>query len=452
MAKVIVIGDSMLDIYVHGDVTRISPEAPVPILKETHRTYNLGGAANVAANLKALNVDVLLLTIVGTDVNTTVLDQLLNSKNINTYIDYYRGKTITKTRYVGNNQQILRVDEEKQGETNSVSEDKFLLAIETHFKSIAYLEYIILSDYNKGVLTPSLIRRIFALVEGTPVKVLVDTKKESIELFYGAHLITPNENELEKLIGVGTNIDEASDCVDYILVTKGPKGMTLVDRAESYDIPALKNTMVDVSGAGDTVIATMAYGLLNKKGDLLNIARLANLAASIVVNKSGTAVCSELELNHAIRRGELKHYRKEELISLVKEWKEDGLVVGFVNGCFDMLHAGHLNLLREAKKHCDRLIVAINSNESVTRLKGLDRPLNLEREKSLAAIPEVDAVIVFNESTPFDLIKNIQPNLHFVGPDYSCEQAVAIQEQTGIIIVPFLHLNKDISTSKIYDL
>lgn len=444
MSKIVVVGDIILDIYVEGIVERISPEAPIPILKHEKTFFTLGGAANVARNLVALGNECYLATVSGEDPakadlwNTILaadLDvQLFNSPNRITTI---------KTRYMSNGKQLLRVD----SETSKPISDKQATNIADYVKfkmERKECDVLVISDYNKGVVTPCLASLLMGLGNEFGVDVVVDSKGKPIEMFSGATLITPNIHEMKELCGNSMSL--ALDYVDNLLITNGSNGMDLITHTYEYHVGAISKNAIDVSGAGDTVLAVMASEIA-KNTDLTEAVNLANLAASIVVNKLGTSVCSHQELTHAVARGDLKHYEIDNLLDKVDEWVWQDKTIGFINGCFDMLHSGHLHLIREAKKHCDKLIIAVNSNNSVTKLKGPGRPINLERHKALAAIKEVDAVIQFDEDTPQRIIELITPSIHFVGSDYTEEQVRKVSCAGAIVQIP--HLNPNFSTSEI---
>lgn len=447
MSKIVVIGEIMLDHYLYGNVDRISPEAPVPIVNFVNQHYRLGGAANVAANIKALGGDVTLISTSGYDTHSSTQQEILTLMDINNSI--FRAAnipTIVKTRIKSGNAHLLRLDYEKKIELNTEQRQFIVKQFELHTDC----EVLVISDYNKGLLDDSLISLLIDTAKHRNIKVLVDTKRNRAEPFKGVYLITPNEKEViaffENDLSIGNS---AYGLIEYfniqnVLLTKGSKGMTLHNRDAKYNIPAISKTAVDVSGAGDTVIATMA---VNIEDDIFLATRKANLAASIVVNKPDTDVCYKAELDREIYRGALKIHDINSLMNEVHKWKASGEKIGFVNGCFDLLHAGHLHFLKEAKSQCTKLIVALNSDEYVKKSKGKNRPISTSRDKDVAAISEVDAVIMFEEDTPANLITMIKPYRLIAGSDYTIKDLDKLSPGINLVILP--RLNENLSTRKI---
>jgi D-beta-D-heptose 7-phosphate kinase/D-beta-D-heptose 1-phosphate adenosyltransferase len=412
--KVLVVGDTILDIYTHTTMSRISPEAQVPILTHGSTRYVLGGASNVFRNLLALDCDSNFITVLGNDEYTIILNDLLreslnpNNSELRNYCSSQISYMNTvKHRFLAGNTQLYRLDRDNKHKLNMIDEYHISKMVSDYLSSGDY-SYMILSDYNKGMLSEELIRWLIEIATKYDVLVLVDTKKKDLTCFNGAFLITPNESEWESAT--------KSALFKNILITKGEKGMHWLNQNTFID--AIPVTNPDVSGAGDTVMATIASELA-KGTDLLTSFKIASLAASIVVSKPGTAVCYKSELEKKISQGYLKIcYTTKQLLQQVKDWRSQKVSIGVVNGCFDILHSGHLDLIRFAKSICDKLIVLLNDDNYITKVKGTNRPYTQNRIQQLAAIKDVDAVAYFIEETPKRLLHLISPDYHFVGPDY----------------------------------
>lgn len=441
--RVLVVGDLMLDRYLWGAVERISPEAPVPVVRLDHKTHVAGGAANVAVNLRGLGCAVSLAGIVGTDEDGHQLLELLQDSNIDTaaILAAPDRPTICKTRILGGRQQMLRVDVEKAGELSAELQSALLERIEAQ---VAGCSVIILSDYGKGLLSDSVCQAIIRRGHELSIPTLVDPKGLHYEKYAGCDVISPNRMELaaatstdhgnlELLLQKGEGLRVKLE-IQHLVVTLGELGITLLESGSVQRFPALAREVFDVSGAGDTVIATagaaIAAGL-----PLHEAIRLANVAAGIVVGKLGTVPISKDELLARLASdGETSQAEKicsrESLMTRVAQWRVSGQRIVFTNGCFDLLHVGHLALLEQAKREGDCLVVALNTDRSVRELKGAGRPIISEdaRARIVAALPSVDAVVLFDEETPLELIRAIQPNVLVKGGDYSEEEVVGAHD------------------------
>ncbi len=431
-ARVLVVGDVMLDRYYHGSANRISPEAPVPVVRVSNQEDRPGGAGNVALNIAALGGAATLVGVVGTDATAEDLGARLSAAGVRCEFLVSQDKpTITKLRVISQHQQLLRMDFEQPFDAQDVAD------LQPRFESVLEsAQVVIVSDYAKGALqdVPAIIRA--ARAAGKPV--IVDPKGSDFEKYRGATLITPNLHEFETVVGHCSTEQELITkglalmtelALEAILITRGESGMTLLrpNKAELH-LPARAQEVFDVTGAGDTVISVLAASLAAGE-DFAEATALANLAASLAVGKLGTAAISGPELRRAVHsdsasgRGVMS---AEQLRSAVEEAKAHGERIVFTNGCFDIIHAGHVGYLAEARKLGDRLVVAINDDASVTRLKGAGRPINpVERRLAvLAGLEAVDWVVSFSEDTPEALLHEIKPDVLVKGGDYSIEQVV----------------------------
>ncbi len=439
---VLCVGDVMLDRFIEGEVERISPEAPVPVIRVRRSRVTLGGAGNVAANIAALGGRAVLVGVIGDDEAGRALcaEIAAHPGIVPALVESGSRPTITKTRFVASRQQIVRTDEESSLALQPEEAAALIAAIEG---AIDAARAVVLSDYGKGVLSPAVIAAAMAGARARGVSVFVDPKSDDFSRYRGASGITPNLKELAvaarmpvgdeaEVVAAARHVMEAAGGA-AILVTRSEKGMVLVEPAGAvHSVPAHAREVFDVSGAGDTVIATLA--LAEGAGLLLPRAmRIANAAAAVVVSKVGTATVSIEELRHEIDAAEAEDIAPapalrplSEARALVARWKRQGLSVGFTNGCFDILHAGHVALLTAARAQCDRLIVALNDDASVGRLKGKARPVNPlpARAAVIAALRPVDAVVAFAEDTPLALIQRISPDVLFKGGDYRTETVV----------------------------
>src|SRR5438094_930532 len=441
--RVLVVGDLMLDRYLWGAVERSSPEAPVPVVRLDHKTHVAGGAGNVAVNLRGLGCAVSLAGIVGDDEDGRQLLELLQNVSVGTaaMMAAPGRATICKTRILGGRQQMLRVDVEKAGELSSELQGALLERIETQ---ISGCSAIILSDYGKGLLSASVCQAIIRRGRELSIPTFVDPKGLHYEKYAGCDAISPNRMELvaatstdhsdlDLLLQKGEQLRNHLG-IQSLVVTLGELGITLIESGSVQRFPALAREVFDVSGAGDTVIATtgaaIAAGL-----PLHEAIRLANVAAGIVVGKLGTVPISKDELiarlasDRETSQGD-KICSQESLMKRAAQWRVSGQKIVFTNGCFDLLHVGHLALLEQAKREGDCLVVALNTDRSVRSLKGSGRPIISEdaRARIVAALPSVDAVVLFDEETPLGLIRAIKPNVLVKGGDYSEEEVVGAND------------------------
>lgn len=430
-ANVLVVGDVLLDRYVDGRVTRISREAPVPVLKFGGSRAVMGGACNVAANILATGGAVTLVGLVGADDAATELGLLCRAFERLTprlVVDGSRPTTV-KTRYLSGWQQLLCIDADDTRPAPPVIRDAIVAAATA---AMTGADVVVISDYGRGALDDTAIRTLIAAARKAGKPVIADPRRADASVFAGATVVTPNIGEMEVFTGIRADTDETAVAacrkvldavaVDAVLLTRGSAGMTLVERDGAVlHVPTEARRVFDVTGAGDTVAATIASALA-AGAPLTDAVRLANTAAGIVVAKPGTATAYPQELRQALgdRQGDGVAERSE-AAERVALWKSLGLKVGFTNGVFDLLHRGHLHSLEQAKRRADRLVVGVNSDASVKRLKGADRPVQSEdaRAAVLAALRFVDLVVVFGEDTPEDLIRAVKPDLLFKGADYT---------------------------------
>jgi D-beta-D-heptose 7-phosphate kinase/D-beta-D-heptose 1-phosphate adenosyltransferase len=442
--RVLCLGDVMLDRFVSGQVKRISPESPVPVLSISATTSVPGGAANVARNIAALGGRCTLLGVVGVDAAGRELQHAIDSMaGVHALFSVSKERpTSEKVRFVANGQHMLRADAELIAPIEPEVERAL---IDTIAELAAEHDIIVLSDYAKGVLTDRVIRGVVDTAKRYGLPLIVDPKSVDLSRYAGATLITPNSKEVLDATGIDpTDDDVAAERagqmilhqaeVSMVLLTRAQRGMTLIAANQTaLHIPATAREVFDVVGAGDTVIATLSLAL-GARLPLAEAARLANVAAGIVVGKRGTATVTQVELADELARassGSLRALQdkivsREQAIELARNWRKHGFQVGFTNGCFDILHVGHLSILTFSKQNCGKLLVAVNSDASVRRLKEIGRPINPEHDRAmvLAALAAVDAVVVFDEDTPLELLKDIDPDVLVKGADYTIEKIV----------------------------
>jgi D-beta-D-heptose 7-phosphate kinase / D-beta-D-heptose 1-phosphate adenosyltransferase len=441
-ARVLVIGDVMVDKYIWGDVERISPEAPVPVVHATWQNERPGGAANVAMNLAGLGVCVTVAGLGGGDEQQERLESILAEAGIEPALTEVADvPTTTKLRVFSGNQQMMRVDTEVAPAPCDRAYSALLKSVST---ALPNADAVVLSDYAKGALTESVCHSIIDKANKLGVPVLVDPKQRNFSRYRGATTICPNLRELSVVTGEPVaDIDRLLAAgqaqlgllgMEFMVVTMGAKGIAVLRKDSRLHAPAAVRQVYDVSGAGDTVIAVLALAMACDV-EIETAVQLANLAAGIVVNKVGTVPIQREELLGALSQDLALHMDEkvlplERLLSRVALWRSAGDRVVFTNGCFDILHVGHISLLERARRKGDRLIVALNSDESVRRLKGPSRPIVTERERAriLAALSAVDAVAVFNESTPLTLIEAIRPDVLVKGGDYREDAVVGARE------------------------
>jgi D-beta-D-heptose 7-phosphate kinase / D-beta-D-heptose 1-phosphate adenosyltransferase len=444
--RILCLGDIMLDRFAYCGIERISPEAPVPVLLVQNRRSSLGGAGNVARNIATLGGEAVLIGLLGCDADGAEVQTLIaeTPRLVDALVKTDGRPTICKTRFIAGHQQILRVDEEQVHELEAGEETNLLSAID---RVLPTVNAVILSDYGKGVLGGETLSATIRRARARGIPVFVDPKREDFRAYRGATCITPNLAELARAAGLPVMTDTQVSAAaaralrdaeaEAILTTRSEKGMMLVEASGEVHVESSRAREVfDVSGAGDTVIAVLA--LAHASGHSLPHAmRLANTAAGIVVGKLGTAAVELdeliLELSREAREhdvGQAKLYSAAEAETLTRQWKSRGLSVGFTNGCFDIVHPGHVTLLAKARLECDRLIVALNSDASVSRLKGPQRPINTlaDRAAVIAALASVDAVISFDEDTPLSLIARLTPDVLIKGADYTIETVVGADE------------------------
>lgn len=428
--NIIVVGDVILDSYIMGEVTRLSPEAPVPVVRVKKRTTSLGGAGNVALNLIGLGCKVTLLSIRGDDHTGKQVSAILKQKGIrdNIFIDSSH-LTTNKTRIIGQGQQLLRLDEEEIWKDSETFGSQLL----AQFKDVIEgTDAVILSDYNKGVLNGVIPREIIHMCRAKHIPIFVDPKRKKWERYQKATCITPNISEIEEITGSTIENDEGMliEVVhslrkryefDWFLATRGAKGMCLVGPEEPpIFIKATAREVYDVSGAGDTVIATLAAAIASGL-PFPKAAELSNLAAGIVVGKLGAQPISsaELEAEWQINEIGVKGLNRTKITTLdaaqlqVKAWQAVGEKVIFTYGCFDLLHPGHIYILNQAKELGDRLVVGLNSDATAKRLKGPNRPILPEKDRAnmLSALHSVDLIVFFQDETPLSLIKALEPDI-----------------------------------------
>jgi D-beta-D-heptose 7-phosphate kinase/D-beta-D-heptose 1-phosphate adenosyltransferase len=424
-APVLVVGDVMLDRYWHGATSRISPEAPVPVVRVDQNEDRPGGAANVALNIAALGAPAYLVGVTGQDEAADALADSLKAAKVEARFQRIAGQpTIVKLRIMSRHQQLLRIDFEESFKTDTQA-----LAADTR-SMLAGVKVLVLSDYGKGALRNH--QDLIQLARARNIPVLADPKGKDFSIYRGASLITPNLAEFEAIVGPCSDEADlvAKGCkliadldLGALLVTRGENGMTLLrPDQQPFHLPARAREVFDVTGAGDTVISTLAAALAAGE-ELHNAVALANLAAGIVVGKLGTAAISAPELRRAVQREEGSErgvLALEQLQVAIEDARAHGEKIVFTNGCFDILHAGHVAYLEQARALGDRLIVAVNDDASVTRLKGPGRPINTvdRRMAVLAGLGAVDWVIPFSESTPEELLKQVKPDVLVKGGDY----------------------------------
>jgi D-beta-D-heptose 7-phosphate kinase/D-beta-D-heptose 1-phosphate adenosyltransferase len=436
--KVLVVGDLMLDRYILGDVDRISPEAPVPVLRHAQRYERAGGAANVAMNLAGLGCQALLAGFWGDDAEQREIAKILDAAKVDTTgVVTTDLPTISKTRIVGRQQQLLRLDIESRERPSGDDQQRLRERLE---QLLSKVHAVVLSDYAKGTLTAELSSFLIYQARVMGIPVLVDPKTPDFSKYSGATMVCPNLHELSSATGVDAHDLDAlltageaqrrEHDLKYLMVTMSEKGIRVLSEDGMYHSPARAREVFDVSGAGDTVIATLAAALAGKL-PMETAVELANLAAGIVVSKFGTVPIAQHELvaaltpSSGISSGE-KMLSREQAVRRVAEWRASGETIVFTNGCFDLLHVGHVTLLEDCHKFGSKLVLGLNTDASVRRLKGPTRPVVAENERArvMSALASVDAVVLFDEDTPLELIEAVRPNVLVKGGDYSVETVV----------------------------
>ena len=450
--SVLVVGDLMIDHYLWGRTDRISPEAPVPVVDIQSESEVLGGAGNVVNNLIALGAKVSVASAIGKDENGKRLTKMLEALgvNIDALIFEPNRRTTRKSRVIASHQQVIRFDSETREEITKESEEKILTAIE---KRLFGIDIILLSDYGKGVLSDYLTKQIIQLARANSIKVLVDPKGEDYSKYSGATLVTPNKKEASEATGINIVDDKSLQRagfklknelnLDMAVITLSEDGIAIFD--DSFrKFPTVAREVYDVTGAGDTVLSTLGFVLAAGK-EIDEAAKIANAAAAVVVGKLGSATCSWDEIiayETSLYESTTKHRIKsrKDLSLTIKHLKSEGKKIVFTNGCFDILHLGHVKYLEMAKSFGDVLIVGVNSDTSVKRLKGKSRPINPEYDRAylLAALDVVDFVTIFDEDTPYELIKALKPDILVKGGDYKGKEVVGSDIVKEVRLVDFV--------------
>ena len=445
--NILVIGDLMIDHYLWGECERISPEAPVQVVDVKKETKRLGGAGNVIANLKALGVNVGVMSVVGDDLIADEITALLSSDDvkIEKLVRETNRKSAQKSRLMAVHHQVIRFDKESKEDIKKSSQDELVAKFS---EIVANYDAVLLSDYAKGVLTPKFCEKIIKIANVNFKFVLVDPKGKDYSKYKGATLLTPNLKEASLATGIEI-CDESSlkkailklkdeISLTYSIITLSDKGMAVFDK-ELEIVPAIAKEVFDVTGAGDTVLATLGYALANGF-DIKSAVALANKAAAVVVGKVGSATATLEEIN------KYSHHFGDELEDKVKTadevmeiLKNSDKKVVFTNGCFDILHVGHVKYLHKAKKLGDILVLGLNSDASVKRLKGESRPVNSQNSRALvlSAMSSVDYIVIFDEDTPYELIKKIEPDILVKGGDYAGKEVVGSDVAKEVVLIEF---------------
>ncbi len=452
--KILVAGDIVLDKFIWGRVERISPEAPVQVVSVERENIALGGAANVANNLVRMGATVTMMGVIGSDTSGDIVRMEFDKMGLakeGLFIDVHR-PTTEKTRVIAGHQQVVRIDRET---TAAISDDIENRAIQFLSQRISECEVIVISDYHKGFLTDRLLQIIIQSARDRNVPVLVDPKRSDFAPYSGATLIKPNARETETVVGrplrtysdfleAAREIRRRYAC-DNVLITRSCDGMVLIDNSRHYEIPATAKDVFDVTGAGDTVTAFYAM-MLGLGASHFDAARLSNVAAGLAVNRVGTVTVSRAEVLReleSLTSGSGKIITLEECETVLPQIRRDKKVV-FTNGCFDILHVGHVSLLNQARALGDVLIVGVNTDASIRRIKGEKRPIVREGERAhvLAALEAVDYVVLFDEDTPIRLIESVKPDILVKGSDYRPDEVVGkeIVEKYGgrVELVPLV--------------
>ena len=450
--KILVIGDLMIDHYLWGSCERISPEAPVQVINVGDESMSLGGAGNVINNLNALGAQVDVISVIGNCETSGKLKALLANIKVNTKYLITQNKRVTskKTRIISSQQQVVRYDHESTDEISDESQKSILASFE---KLVSNYDAVLLSDYGKGVLTIELTQSLIAIANDKNIKVLVDPKGLDYSKYRGSYLLTPNKKEASEATKINIT-DDASLTkaitqlkteydLDVSLITLSEQGVAIYDDKLRVH-PTVSREVFDVTGAGDTVLASLGFALAC--GYKIDAAvEFANLAAGVVVGKIGSAIATlneiieyESSLNKSTSDEHIKTF--DEIASLSKELKARGKKIIFTNGCFDILHIGHVRYLETAKSYGDILILGLNSDRSVTSIKGKGRPINIQLDRAymLAALEAVDYVVVFDEDTPYDLIKAVKPDVLVKGSDYEGKKVVGQDIADELKLVEFV--------------
>jgi len=450
--NVLVIGDLMIDHYLWGDTNRISPEAPVQVIDIEKETTTLGGAGNVINNLKALGCGVTVISVIGDDQNAQDLISMLMQLDVKRFLIHDENrKTTKKSRIIASAQQIVRYDHETKGKISSEIEAIISTKI---LEIIDQFDIVVVSDYGKGVITNSLMSKILFAALGDNIKVLVDPKGNDYSKYIGSYLLTPNKKEASIAIGMEINKDNLKEAlkklqsitaVEIPMITLSEDGIAVLDKDDNLIIkPTTTREVFDVTGAGDTVISSLAYSLSKGNGIETSL-EFANLAAGVVVGKLGSATATLQEIEEyksSLHKSSIESHIKNfiEIEEIVKTLKMQNKKIVFTNGCFDILHRGHVQYLDIAKSFGDILILGLNSNNSVQKLKGINRPINDQEDRAfiLGALESVDYVVIFDEETPLNLIKVIQPDVLVKGGDYKDKEVVGSNIAKEVKLVQFV--------------
>tara|TARA_B100001250_G_scaffold411243_1_gene439460 strand:+ start:1347 stop:2801 length:1455 start_codon:yes stop_codon:yes gene_type:complete len=466
-SKIIVFGDLMLDSYIWGKTSRISPESPVPIVHIQRETENLGGAGNVIANLRGLNIHAIPIGIIGADnAGDKIASKLKDIGCTTNFLEISKDKPTTqKTRIISNNQQIVRVDNESVDVPNSSVKDNLFSSLK---ENINDADAVIISDYGKGICEGKLIQKIIDLCSKSEINTFIDPKGVNFEKYRNASFITPNSKEASKVLNMEIDDEKNSEkaCslisekykIANVLITKGSRGMTLFSEGNFSHQKTKAKEVFDVSGAGDTVLATLAASI-SAGLDFITSMRLSNLAAGVTVSRLGTSPVNLEELESSVING-IDNFSISKILDFpelnrkIALWKSIGEKIIFTNGCFDLLHIGHISLLELAKREGTKLVVGLNSDESIKRIKGKDRPIVNQRNRSavLSSIEFIDAICIFDEDTPIKLIKTIAPDCLVKGADYDEKDIVGssfVKSYGGKI--SRIELVKDQSSSNIIE-
>ncbi len=458
--NILVIGDIIMDHYIHGECDRISSEAAVPIVQVTKENRTLGGAGNVIKNLVSLEANVYACSVVADDTIGQEMVSELNRLNVNTEgILFSEGRSsVLKTRVLVSQHQLVRFDKESTIPISKALEAQMVFYVT---QNLSKFQIILLSDYDKGVLTKSLCQTIISLARDKNIKVLVDPKNKNYSKFCGAFLLTPNKKEAGEASGIEIKNDSDLEKVgftlkkkynlNYMIITLSEMGMAIFDQ-EMIKIPVKVKQVSDVTGAGDTVLASLGYSL-SLDENIIDACKFANAAAAIVVGKVGTSTATIHEISAYLSRHHKGNTLKkvcswEELQNMLNVYRLDNKKIVFTNGCFDILHAGHIKCLLESKRFGDVLILGLNNDDSIKRLKGLNRPINCleDRIAVLSALEIVDLIVAFGEDTPYNLIKIIRPDVIVKGEDYK-DAEVSGSDLAGEI--RFVKFAQNQSTSRI---
>lgn len=465
--RIMVIGDIILDKYIYGTVNRISPEAPIQILNtnDDQGEERLGGAANVAHNLVTLGAKATLSGVIGPDPAGRLLKQKASKLNIDTSGLFVDKNKITpvKTRMIAHDQQVLRLDKENSRSISAAVEKRLIRYIKANIKKY---DLVLVSDYNKGTLTKAVLSMVLLLGRQYGKKVLIDPKGKDYRKYRWATAITPNKHEAGLASGIEITNDTSCHkaaykllkdlALDFVIITLGEKGLYFLgNKIKGFPAPAKPLEIYDVTGAGDTVLAMLGIAIASRRLSYKEILQMANVAAGVVVSKVGTATVTRQEI--------IEHYRNlndsvsgnklvslKELSDVLRQRRVTGKKIVFTNGCFDILHPGHITTLEFARSQGDILVVGLNSDKSVRRIKGPNRPVmnQAQRAEVLSGLAAVDYIVLFDESTPIKLIKAIKPDVLVKGADWAKDKIVGKQYAAKVLTVPLV---KGLSTTDIID-